>query len=725
MLAHTIAQSAMPGRTISAPMRRLTNPRGAVSVRFTSAGARPIAIMAKLNTGSPLVPVQRKPAGWVTINQVSDGTTEGLKQSVRFERVSSALDSARRLGKFTIATEADTATLLTALTDPDATKPATADNDGAAAFRQAAQAHQDYINQRIFRTIWQNYSFIFSGGDGIIYGVDHRGRLRFYRDPVQGGAGEMPTSLVISQGEWQQFKFLFSGGDGILYAVNEQGQLLFFRDKTQDGTGNVANPSVIGLGGWLQFKFIFSGGNGIIYAVETGGQLRFYRDEKRDGTNDIANHKFIAQGGWQEFKFVFSGGNGTLYAVDQLGRLRFARDKTQNGTGLVAEPTVISPGGWLDFSFVFSGGNGILYAVDPLGRLLMTRDETQDGSGSVALPSLIDPGRALSTPLPLDLPKTKAALLQTVNPETTIRARVQASIQVDGSTRPAGDSRALAANAQQTSDPLEPLQDAPAFPQPMVEALRDLSQDFLFPGLEHVPPNTVTLLATNPQFVEAFLVGLNAEMSHELLWRGFPTNLRSTYFRQFWDAAEADIAAIHEWDDSGLGRNAHGHDNLVLLMRGELLRRYPNTVIYAVRAVREGDTRKLAVGADQEKHPRFRGTLKPDITYLGFDLDREEAVADPGWFFVIQEQPTEPRFGLDAANFGAELKSWEDLNWGHLAESAVELQALSHASAKRVPQRVKAAEFKGAQWGKNAAHQAFITWQRPVRVAIHASQLLL
>ena len=41
--------------------------------------------------------------------------------------------------------------------------------------------------------------------------------------------------------------------------------------------------------------------------------------------------------------------------------------------------------------------------------------------------------------------------------------------------------------------------DAPTFPQPMYEALRDLSQDFIFPGLEKVPANTVQLLADQRQ----------------------------------------------------------------------------------------------------------------------------------------------------------------------------------------------------------------------------------
>ena len=109
-------------------------------------------------------------------------------------------------------------------------------------------------------------------------------------------------------------------------------------------------------------------------------------------------------------------------------------------------------------------------------------------------------------------------------------------------------------------DPLEPILDAPDFPQPMYEALRDLSQDFLFPGLEHVPPNTVTLLETNPKFVESFLVGLNAEMSRELLWRNYPTDQRGTYFRQFWDTSagneQPDIEPINKWGDRKLGENA-------------------------------------------------------------------------------------------------------------------------------------------------------------------------
>ncbi|MCL4258882.1 MAG: hypothetical protein KJZ53_10200, partial [Anaerolineales bacterium] len=76
-------------------------------------------------------------------------------------------------------------------------------------------------------------------------------------------------------------------------------------------------------------------------------------------------------------------------------------------------------------------------------------------------------------------------------------------------------------------------------------------------GLEHVPPNTIAGLVTNPRFIEAFMVGLNHEMSRELLWRGFPTDQRGSYFRQFWETrgrvpkpegdAAKDVGPIHAW----------------------------------------------------------------------------------------------------------------------------------------------------------------------------------
>jgi hypothetical protein len=316
----------------------------------------------------------------------------------------------------------------------------------------------------------------------------------------------------------------------------------------------------------------------------------------------------------------------------------------------------------------------------------------------------------LTFPAPtLNLISTRAAVLQSVDPELTVSTRVQASLNPASIVAPGGD-------------PLEPILDAPVFPQPMYEAVRDLSQDFLFPGLEHVPANTVTVLRTNASFVESFLIGLNSEMASELLWRNYPTDQRGTFFRQFWDAAQPDVKRIKEWGDRPLGQSAVAGDQLVLLLRGELLRRYPNSVIYAVAAASRDGQLDLSSNPTDERHPLFRGTLEPDITFLGFDLKQEDAIADPGWFFIIQQQPMEPRFGLDAADFGKELpalNSWNDLSWRHFAGTPTELQALSHLSVK-TPLPV----LDNVTWGRSAAHQAFITLQRPVRLAIHARDMI-
>ena len=67
----------------------------------------------------------------------------------------------------------------------------------------------------------------------------------------------------------------------------------------------------------------------------------------------------------------------------------------------------------------------------------------------------------------------------------------------------------------------------------MVEPLRDLTQDWLLPGLNQVPANSLSLVVPNRRFIEAYMVGLNHEMARELLWSGFPTDQRGTYFDRF------------------------------------------------------------------------------------------------------------------------------------------------------------------------------------------------
>jgi hypothetical protein len=277
----------------------------------------------------------------------------------------------------------------------------------------------------------------------------------------------------------------------------------------------------------------------------------------------------------------------------------------------------------------------------------------------------------------------------------------------------------------------------PEFPQPMSEALRELAPEYLLPGLEHVPPNTATLVRTNPAFVEAFLAGLNTEMGRELLWREYPTDQRGTCFHHFWDTRGAgapeelarDINDMHRWTYP-LGENRpHGPqpNQIVLLLRGELLRRYPTAIIYAARAVGEPGTLRPSTQASDQVYPLFRGTLPPDVTFIGFPIQESEVRGHPGWFFILQQQPGEPQFGLDApGSFGGVATNLNALSWGHLVSDAAALRALHHVSTQRGTDGLpNTSGFPpGVEWGKNAAHMARITLQRPVRVAMHAAQML-
>jgi hypothetical protein len=262
----------------------------------------------------------------------------------------------------------------------------------------------------------------------------------------------------------------------------------------------------------------------------------------------------------------------------------------------------------------------------------------------VLMPLILESG---IVPPPIVLNEMTANLIVQLQPETTVASRVNTLVSFPG--------------PRDTRDDLEPIMAAPEFPAPMYEALRDLSQDLLLPGLDAVPDNTVGILRPNPRFIEAYMVGLNHEFARELLWRDYPTDQRGTYFRQFWDtrgrtppATAPDIPAIHAWSPSSrLGQNLPPGNagQLVLLIRGELLRRYPNAIVYAVRAqLAPGQTKPTLT--TQEAYPLFRGSLDPDVMFFGFNLLPAAArgtntPTDPGWFFVIQQPPTEPRFGLN------------------------------------------------------------------------------
>jgi hypothetical protein len=333
--------------------------------------------------------------------------------------------------------------------------------------------------------------------------------------------------------------------------------------------------------------------------------------------------------------------------------------------------------------------------------------------------------------------------LEALDPTETIPRRVRARLEIPE-------------EMDDPDDPIRPAMAAPEFPAPMYKPLRDLSQDWIFTGLAEVPANTVTLLHTNPRFIEAYMIGLNHEMGRELLWRDFPTDQRGSYFRQFWDVRSRvpapatpeqrdlakDIPPIHEWAGTKLGTHLQGNidaGQVVLLIRGDLLRRYARATISAVPAkwTVENSQRKKPRLLDNSKpplFPLFGAALEPDIVLLGFELDEPTARGDPkpsknepGWFFVFQEQPTEPRFAIGEEGTGTTTPAdgseptWSDLDWSMIVTTDAGYIDVAQTLNQPATALFSTAE---ASWGSHAADLAFITLRRPFRMAIHADDML-
>lgn len=206
-----------------------------------------------------------------------------------------------------------------------------------------------------------------------------------------------------------------------------------------------------------------------------------------------------------------------------------------------------------------------------------------------------------------------------------------------------------------------------------------------------------------------------------------------------------DIMPLVAWRDNPLGGNQNrpGED-LVLVIRGDLLQRYPNTLIYAVDAVRNLRNQLVPglqeyIDSDAEPKPRifpsFRATLPPDLTFLGFCFSKDDACGDqgdnPGKFFIIEERVGEARFGLDmsAENTSWENIDWSNLSWPHFGFNAPEGDEDGNQGfglyLDSPPTPLEANNDNVRLWANaTSAKRAQITLQKPVRMAILASEMI-
>jgi hypothetical protein len=221
-------------------------------------------------------------------------------------------------------------------------------------------------------TGWSGFEHVFSGGDGIIYGIDPIVEARVHltggTTPASGGnlwwyrhVGSADGSFKwegpkkVGTG-WGGLEHVFTGGDGIIYFITRSvpaslptgigpgmggqpasgGDLMWAHHiGRDDGTFKWEGPKKVGTG-WGGLEHVFSGGDGIIYAITpiveaslpigigpgmgghpmSGGDLMWAHHIGRD------NGSFKWEGplkkvgtGWGRLNHVFSGGGGIVYAI--------------------------------------------------------------------------------------------------------------------------------------------------------------------------------------------------------------------------------------------------------------------------------------------------------------------------------------------------------------------------------------------------------------------------
>jgi hypothetical protein len=274
------------------------------------------------------------------------------------------------------------------------------------------------------------------------------------------------------------------------------------------------------------------------------------------------------------------------------------------------------------------------------------------------------------------------------------------------------------ARGQDDPRPLVPIMAHPQFDVPIAEELLSRWPEWALPGIGGLPQDTVTLLETNQEFVAALLVGLNQEFNRELLWREYPTDQRGTAFAQFWPGSAPDVDEIARWPlGSSLGSQLRtgGQGSLALLVRGELLRRFPGTPVVAVRG------ENGALPTDFTGVPATALALdESTMLYLFAGIDEQQARTE-GWFFVFREPMRGTQFGFDLPvtdSTPGPIASWSDLTWDGVGVAPGQFVRLGS-----VPQGPQPGPNVPV-WGGDPADMARIAFQRPFQLAFDVAAML-
>ncbi|PSK88145.1 hypothetical protein [Taibaiella chishuiensis] len=456
-----------------------------------------------------------------------------------------------------------------------------------------------------------------------------------------------------------------------------------------------------------------------------------------------------------------------------------------NSGAAVIAPPYTAPGGMISYSILAPGQltPGYTAGLPPIANFAITAPGISFGAPVFGPPS---PAAAalVSSVIPLNATiSTLAPYTYSTGPSLNMSSSANT---VSTSINPQNALFELAQKQVKLFDPnssvytavpsIDTVLAAPRIDLPMYQALAELSTEWLMPGLKTIADNTISLLEMDQKYIEAYMLGLNYEMARELLWRGYPTDQRGTCFQFFWGYSGSlssvpststsldnykDIYPIHKWRNSylhygpltKLGNNSprlnalgSGVSMLILTIRGELFRRYPGVKIYMQKAKWQYNTAtppqpllgqpRIIDGSAPPLYPVFSAQVYPDVYFLGFPIDAttaKGAITDdlhPGYFFVFEEQAGALKFGADEVTDGVNYTnsiasgSWNDLNWGHIKSNPAYAGYIDPAYELYL--NVASASYPdGVRWGRNSAGLAYALLQLPVKLDVHAKELIV
>lgn len=319
-------------------------------------------------------------------------------------------------------------------------------------------------------------------------------------------------------------------------------------------------------------------------------------------------------------------------------------------------------------------------------------------------------------PVHADPPSLASILLQQLLPSRRIIQRLDGRITVPPGLGGGNTTRPVMAYPQLTA--------------PLALSLIKEHPEYLLPGLGNFPDDRVTLMIASPAFVEAFLAGANHEMNRELLWREYPTDQRGTPFQSFWPRPDRspDIPPMTQWPlmtelgDNGPANGPDRENMVVLLVRGELLRRFPQLIVYAAPAMIVNGVPTLNTDVRLWTAPIFLLPLDSKTTVFAYPFSPSEvhsnsSLGNAGMYFVFSEPVAGPRFNFDEPSASPPTQ-WTDLDWSRVPANrgfAVAGKAVDPETLANLP--------ASPSWNHDANDIARIAFARPYRVAFFADKL--